>query len=425
MKRNLQIITCASAASFLTFTAVAQETPNVKTGGTETSIERPAHAMRAERLGRAEKASDLIGMDVQNYEGEKLGKVDDLALDVETGRIVQVILSTGGFIGIGDALHAVPPGALHHDAVNKVIHLNADKETLKAAPKFKMSKWAECCESNQVSEVYRYYGERPYFTGWQASDMTPWSEQTRSIDVIRAPGQKWNADEYRNSGMRLRYVQKASKLMGTPVNNLQDEKLGKVENFAVDLSAGRVIAVIVSSGGFLGLGDELSAVPPTALRFNTERDVLQLDATKEALSSAPHFKSNQWPDLGQPSYADGVYRAYRVEPYFTTNAMTAPDNTARNVRDRKDRTLTPLDQGNSTADRDTTAQIRKGILSEKGMSTNGKNVKIITIDGQVTLRGPVNTSEEKRLIGEIAERTARSENVDNQLEVKLTRSSIN
>ena len=59
------------------------------------------------------------------------------------------------------------------------------------------------------------------------------------------------------------------------------------------------------------------------------------------------------------------------------------------------------------------------------MSVNAKNVKIITKDGQVTLRGPVNTAEEKRLIGEIADRIARSGNVDNQLEVKLTTSSNN
>jgi hypothetical protein len=75
---------------------------------------------------------------------------------------------------------------------------------------------------------------------------------------------------------RLSQVQKASKLMGTPVKNLQDEKLGKVENILVDLPSGRVVAVIVSSGGFLGLGDELSAVPPTALRFTPDRHTLQL-----------------------------------------------------------------------------------------------------------------------------------------------------
>jgi hypothetical protein len=158
------------------------------------------------------------------------------------------------------------------------------------------------------------------------------------------------------------------------------------------------------------------------------------------LSSAPHFKANQWPDFNQPSYADGVYRAYKVEPYFTsdtttdadntrrnirdrderTSATTEPDNTARNVRDRDERTLTPLNQGNSKADVTTTAQIRKEITAGKDMSINAQNVKIITIDGRVTLRGPVNTAEEKRIIGEIADRVASGGKVDNQLEVQPT-----
>jgi hyperosmotically inducible protein len=228
--------------------------------------------------------------------------------------------------------------------------------------------------------------------------------------------------------------------MGTPVNNLQDEKLGKVENLLVDLTAGRIVTVIVSSGGFLGMGDELSAVPPTTLRFTADRDTLQLDASKEMLASAPHFKANQWPNFNERSYTHGVYRAYNIEPYFTDAGPTdaddtrrnvrdrddrslgtkEPDNTASNVRDRNSSTLTPLDQGHSQADRDTTAQIRKELIAAKDMSVNAKNVKIITVDGRVTLRGPVKTAEEKRLIGEIANRIARSENVDNQLEVKLT-----
>ena len=158
------------------------------------------------------------------------------------------------------------------------------------------------------------------------------------------------------------------------------------------------MAIIVSSGGFLGIDGELSAVPPTALRFTTARDALQLDASKETLSSAPHFKAIQWPDFSQPSYTGGVYQAYNVEPYFTTNASTE-------------------------ADIDTTAQIRKEIIAGKTMSMDAKNVKIITLDGRVTLRGPVDTAEEKRLIGEIATKIAPSGNVDNQLEVKLTASN--
>ena len=164
---------------------------------------------------------------------------------------------------------------------------------------------------------------------------------------------------------RLGQVQKATKLIGMSVKNLQDEKLGKVENILVDMASGRIVALVISSGGFLGMGDELSAVPPTALRFTTDRDNLQLDASKEMLSSAPHFKADQWPDFDQPSYAGGIYRAYKVEPYFTTDATTDADNTQRNVRDRDDRTLTPLNQGNSKTDVDITAQIRKEIIAGK------------------------------------------------------------
>jgi hypothetical protein len=173
------------------------------------------------------------------------------------------------------------------------------------------------------------------------------------------------------------------------------------------------------------MGDELSAIPPTALGFNADRDTLQLDASKEMLSNAPHFKANQWPDFAQPGYAGGIYRAYKVEPYFATDATADVDNTRINVRDRNDRTLTPLDQGNSRADVDTTAQIRKEVIASKGMSVNGKNVKIITNNGQVTLRGPVNNADEKRIIGEIADRIAHTGNVDNQLEVRVTTSSSN
>ncbi len=96
----------------------------------------------------------------------------------------------------------------------------------------------------------------------------------------------------------------------------------------------------------------------------------------------------------------------------------APDNTGRNVRDRDAAATTPLDQGNNRLDLDTSARIRQEVLANDRLSMNGRNVKIITRDGRVTLRGPVDSPEEKRLIGDIARRAVRPENVDDQLEVK-------
>jgi len=208
--------------------------------------------------------------------------------------------------------------------------------------------------------------------------------------------------------------------MGATVTNLQAENLGKVENFTVDLPAGRIVAVIISSGGFIGIDNELSAVPPTALRFDVDNNTFQLDASKETLASSPHFQTGEWPDLNQADYVDSVYRPYHVEPYFTTDAAPGVDNTRQNVRDRDSRTLTPLDQGNSQADVDITARIRQEIMADSDMTTDARNVKIITQNGHVTLRGPVNTADEKKRIAEIANRVASAGNVDNQLEMSTT-----
>jgi hyperosmotically inducible periplasmic protein len=417
MKHKLQIIIGASAASVLALSALAQNQLNPTRDGPDYTRDRMPRAQRPDSINDAAKASDLIGIPVKNYQNEKLGKVEDLAVDVESGRVVQVILSTGGFIGIGDTLTAAPPSAFHHDVANKVLHLDANKEKLQNAPKFEMSKWADYSDSNHLARVYSHYGQEPALgfiqTGDAAQDVprtTTWDK-----DRVLSDGQsKWMIP-----ASRLGQVQKASKLLGTSVNNLQDEKLGKVENLVVDLPSGRIVAVIVSSGGFLGMLDELSAVPPTAFQFTADQNTLQLDTSKEMLASAPHFKAHQWPDFAQPDYSSGVYRAYKVDPYFSSKMATQPDNTARNVRDRDNSTLTPVDQGNNKPDLDTTAQIRKQIIAAKDMSMDAKNVKIITQNGRVTLRGPVKTAEEKRLIGEFAERIAGSENVDNQLEVKL------
>jgi osmotically-inducible protein OsmY len=98
-------------------------------------------------------------------------------------------------------------------------------------------------------------------------------------------------------------------------------------------------------------------------------------------------------------------------------AQMAPDNTGRNVRDRGGATLTAGDQSESKADRTLTQKIRKAVMADKSLSTTAKNVKIITINGVVTLRGPVKSPQEKGSIETKAQRLAGMTKVDNQLEI--------
>ena len=109
--------------------------------------------------------------------------------------------------------------------------------------------------------------------------------------------------------------------------------------------------------------------------------------------------------------------AHAADKTAATPSQTAPDNTGRNIRDRGGDTITPGDQSNTKADLNLTQQIRKAIMADKSLSTNAKNVKIITTNGVVTLRGPVNTPQEKATVEAQAQNIAGANNVDNQLEV--------
>ena len=94
------------------------------------------------------------------------------------------------------------------------------------------------------------------------------------------------------------------------------------------------------------------------------------------------------------------------------------DNTQRNVRDRDGTSVSPMDQGNSDADRAITQQIRKDVVANDALSMNAKNVKIITVDGVVTLRGPVKSPDEKATIASTAAKAPGVKRVDNQIEVE-------
>lgn len=119
--------------------------------------------------------------------------------------------------------------------------------------------------------------------------------------------------------------------------------------------------------------------------------------------------------------AFGCKRAEQQEPAKgeatpSVEALKA-DNTERNERDRDGNTVTPLDQAENDADRTITQRIRQAVVGKDGLSMNAKNVKIVTANGVVTLRGPVQSAGEKSEIAGIAQSTDGVARVDNQLEV--------
>jgi len=101
-------------------------------------------------------------------------------------------------------------------------------------------------------------------------------------------------------------------------------------------------------------------------------------------------------------------------------AAKPADNTGKNVRDRSDAAVTPGDQGESKPDLDITQRIRRAVTSNDQLSTDAKNIKIITANGKVTLRGPVKSAAEQQQILDQVKAIQGVTEVDNQLEVKAS-----
>lgn len=105
-----------------------------------------------------------------------------------------------------------------------------------------------------------------------------------------------------------------------------------------------------------------------------------------------------------------------IAPPLWADPMDA-DNTGKNARDASDATATPFDQSESETDRTMTQRIRQAVVADDSLSTNAKNIKIITINGVVTLRGPVDSETERLRVLAKAQELAGPKNVKNQLEI--------
>jgi sporulation protein YlmC with PRC-barrel domain len=112
---------------------------------------------------RVLSATTLAGERVVDSEGEHLGKVDEIMVDLESGRIGYVVLSSGGVLGMGDKLFAVPWEAFEIDIDRKELILDMDKDRLKQAPGFDKGNWPDFADPDWGAQIHNYYGYDPYW----------------------------------------------------------------------------------------------------------------------------------------------------------------------------------------------------------------------------------------------------------------------
>lgn len=314
-------------------------------------------------LGAEKASTPLIHVQIENVQGEHLGSIKDLGIDLANGRIVEVLVASGGFLSMGAKIVSVPPLAFRTDGINKVFVLDVSVAAFKAAPGVNLSKWDDASRVSGLGATYRRFGQEPYFL----------EEGARADPKSSRPK------------VPLGYVGRSNKTIGLPVRNLQGEELGEVSGLTFDIATARVVNVLVRAPGNT---KAMSVIPPMALAYTSSRQALLLDRTQEEYAKEPRFAFTP-PANGQ-------------EGSSTEESYKGP------------KTAVALEQGKNATDQDRTAAINKDIRLSK---INARNVQVGTLDGRVTLRGWVETAEDQRRIGELAVAASKLELVDNQITV--------
>jgi uncharacterized protein YrrD len=108
-------------------------------------------------------ASSFEGETVVNRQGETLGEIEEIMLDVRSGRIAYAVMSVGGFLGLGEKYFAIPWRAFTMDTDRKQFILDADKARLESAPGFDKAHWPSMADETWATRIHEYYSTRPYW----------------------------------------------------------------------------------------------------------------------------------------------------------------------------------------------------------------------------------------------------------------------
>jgi sporulation protein YlmC with PRC-barrel domain len=114
-------------------------------------------------IRRVMAASTLAGDKVRNEAGEDLGKIDEIMIDIPTGRVAYAVISFGGFMRMGNKLFAIPWSALAVDEDEKCFILDVDRQTLETAPGFDKDNWPDMEDETFRTQIFKHYNADPYW----------------------------------------------------------------------------------------------------------------------------------------------------------------------------------------------------------------------------------------------------------------------
>lgn len=118
-------------------------------------------------------------------------------------------------------------------------------------------------------------------------------------------------------------VMAASSLENTNVYSSDGEHVGEIKEVMIDVPRGRVAYAVLTTGGFLGIGDTLHAIPWSALVMDTDAKCFRLGLTADRIKDSPGFNKDSWPSMADPQWGTSVHQYYERDPYWISTGASA------------------------------------------------------------------------------------------------------
>jgi len=263
-----------------TMMGIAASTAAPPTAANTNNVVGRAMGKQSTNIGTFEEAKQVIGGDLKDSQNKSVGKIDDVVVDLESGKILYVIGSVSG----GSDHVAIAPSVLVPQPTGKSFLITADQTKLAGAPKVDLNQTNDLGNAGFVGQVFQAYG---------------------------VPAQFEPNGSFNN-------VHKASQLYSLAVKDVANADFGKIEEVILDLHTAHVPFVVLTRSG------ASYAIPPNAFTSSPDKGSLVTGLDQKTLGSAPRYAKGQTQLLSNRATAAAIYNHYGKQPYFNTQPTLSP-----------------------------------------------------------------------------------------------------
>jgi len=237
----------------------------------------------------------VAGTAITDPRFHEIGRVDDLVVDLRSGKVRYVIVEYSAVSHQG-RLFAVPWNRFQlagRPQADQVLVLNIDPETLERSSGFVRNEWPDLADRRWVESIDIYYGR----------GRNPGNAGTQ-IEIRRSP--------FRN----IERLERVSRIGGFPViGDDSERRIGSIQDVVVDLTTGHARYAVLQFDTPVGPEDRQFMVPFDRFDYETKDGLacLELEVDPEVMARAPNFPSGQWPNLREPGYAAHIDEYFDIE----------------------------------------------------------------------------------------------------------------